>query len=186
MLPNSRLVARAGCLLLSLLVGGVVAGCGDEADPRPVRLDVSSPVDATVVHEDSVEVRGIVRPAGARVSVMGRPATVSGREFSAVVPLHPGSNVIDLAGSASGARSSWVTVRIAREVLMTVPDLTGLARDDAVGRLEDDGLEADVHESDDILDEIFGGDPVVCVSRPGAGARVRRGTTVELIVSRAC
>jgi hypothetical protein len=186
MLVNAKLAARAGGVLLPLLASGLFAGCGDEADPRPVRLDVSAPADATVVHEDSVIVRGIVRPAGSRVVVLGRRATVSGREFSVTVPLHPGSNVIDLSGSAPGARSSWATVRVAREDLVSVPDLAGFAQDDAVDELEAAGLVAQVQEADGLLDEIFGGDPVVCGSRPRAGARVRHGSTVEILVSRGC
>ena len=186
MLVNARLAARAGGILLPLLASGWIAGCGDETDPRPVRLDVSAPADATVVHEDRVEVRGIVRPAGARVVVLGRRATVSGREFHVMVPLHPGSNVIDLAGSAPGARSSWATVRVAREVFVSVPDVTGMGRENAVNELEAAALRPQVHEANGLLDEIFGGDWIVCDQQPAAGTDVRRGTEVEVLVSRGC
>jgi PASTA domain len=186
MLVNARLAARAGGVLLPLLASGWIAGCGDETDPRPVRLDVSAPADATVVHEGRVEVRGVVRPAGARVLVLGRPANVSGREFRALVPLHPGSNVIDLAGSAPGARSSWATVRVAREVLVTVPDVTGMGRENAVNELEAVALRPQVQEANGLLDELFGGDWVVCAQRPDAGTEVRRGAAVEVLVSRGC
>ena len=183
---NARLATRAGGLILALVVAGAIAGCGDEPDPRPVRLEITAPADAAVVREDSFEVRGRVKPAGARVLVLGRPATVTGGEFRARVPLRMGPNVIDVAGSKRGAASAWAAVRVAREALVRVPDLAGVLRDDAVGRLEALGVRVEVVEEGGLLDRLLGGDWVVCGVRPGAGSELPKGASVELTVSKTC
>ncbi len=118
--------------------------------------------------------------------VLGRPAHVDGGEFSAVVPLRVGSNLIDVGASARGAAPAWNALRVTREVLVKLPDLAGAARDDAVDRLEALGLSAEVEEHGDLLDELLGGDWIVCESDPPAGSHVPSGTDVKLIVARGC
>src|SRR5215207_3794160 len=103
---NARRPARACGLMLPLLLAGA-SGCGDDPAQRPVRLEVTAPADAAVVRDGSVEVRGRVHPRGARVLVLGRPARVTRGEFSAVVPLRVGSNLIDVGASARGAAPAW-------------------------------------------------------------------------------
>jgi Glucodextranase, domain B/PASTA domain len=181
-----RLAARTGGSLLLLLAAGSIAGCGDRPERRQVRLDITAPADAAVVREDGVEVRGRVRPARARVLVLGRSATVADGEFRARVPVHEGSNVIDVGGSARGATPGWSAVRVTRQVLVTVPDLDGASRQDAVTRLREAGLRADVEEADGLLDQLLGGDWFVCLARPPAGSRLARGAVVRLEVSRTC
>src|SRR5215207_4939056 len=108
MLVNARRPARAsGLVLLLLLAGGCASGCHDDRSQRPVRLEITAPADAAVVRDGSVEVRGLVRPRGARVLVLGRPARVARGEFRAVVPLRVGSNLIDVGASARGAAPAW-------------------------------------------------------------------------------
>ena len=184
---NAGRPARASGLVLPLLlVGGWASGCGDSPAQRPVRLEITAPADAAVVHGGSVEVRGLVKPRGARVLVLGRPARVARGEFSAVVPLREGSNLIDVGASARGASPAWNALRVTREVPVTLPDLTGATREDAVDELDALGLHADVEEQGDLLDELLGGDWIVCASDPPAGSDVRRGSDVHLIVAKGC
>ena len=183
---NARWPARACGLVLPLLFVGWASGCGDSPAERPVRLEITAPADAAVVQDGSVEVRGLVHPRGARVLVLGRPARVDGGEFSAVVPLRVGSNLIDVGASARGAAPAWNALRVTREVLVKLPDLIGATRDDALAQLDALGLEAEVQEEGDLLDELLGGDWIVCASSPRAGSDVRRGARIHLIVSRGC
>ncbi len=185
MLANARLAARVGGLLL-LLGAGAVGGCGDRSDPRPARLAVRAPADSAVVREESVEVRGRVRPAGARVLVLGRPATVTGGLFRARVPLREGQNVIDVGASARGAAPAWTALRVARVIVVPVPDLAGESRHDAVDSLEALGLAAEVREEQGLLDRFLPGDWSVCETRPQAGAKVPKGARVQLTVSKTC
>ena len=114
---NARRPARAcGLVLPLLLVGGWASGCGDSPAQRPVRLEITAPADAAVVHDGRVEVRGLVKPRGARVVVLGRRARVARGEFSVVVPLREGSNLIDVGASARGASPAWNALRVTREV----------------------------------------------------------------------
>ena len=69
---------------------------------------------------------------------------------------------------------------------MTLPDLIGATEDDAIERLDELGLRTEVEEEGDLLDELLGGDWIVCASDPPAGSDVRRGTTVLLTVARGC
>jgi PASTA domain/Glucodextranase, domain B len=182
---NARGPSRACGLVLLLLVAGA-SGCGDDPAERPVRLELTAPTDAAVVQDDSVEVRGIVQPRGARVLVVGRRARVVRGEFRVVVPLREGSNLIDIGASARGAAPAWDALRVTREVLLTLPDLTGATRDDAIDRLEALGLRAEVQEEGDLLDELLGGEWMVCETQPAAGSDVRRGARIQLVVARGC
>jgi hypothetical protein len=179
--PIARLAAGAACVALLAL-----AGCGDDSEPRPVALVVHGPADGAVVRDGRIAVSGRVRPPQARVLVLGRAATVSHGRFRALVPLRVGSNVIDVGAFADGAAPTWTAVRVERQLLVDVPDLTGAPRQEAVDRLEEAGLRAEVHEEGGLLDELLGGEWTVCGTAPGAGARVGMGTVVEVTVSRAC
>jgi PASTA domain/Glucodextranase, domain B len=187
MLVNARRPARAcGLVVLLLLAGGCASGCGDDEDQRPVRLEITAPTDAAVVHDGSVEVRGIVRPRGARVLVLGRRARVVRGEFRAVVPLRAGSNLIDIGATARGASPAWDALRVTREVLVELPDLIGATRDDAIDRLDALGLRAEVDEAGGLLDELLGGDWIVCASDPPPRSEVPRGASIHLTVSKGC
>ena len=182
MLRTPRL-AICACCLISL---ALLAGCGDQSASRPVQLVLLAPTDASVSHESSVEVRGRVKPRGARVLVLGQTATVTGGRFRALVPLREGSNVIDVGAFADGAAPSWAAIRVERRVVVEVPDLAGAPRDEAVDRLQAAGLRAEVHEQGGLLDELLGGAWFACDTSPAPGAEVARGTTVQLTVSRTC
>ena len=177
---------RAGTSLALLVAASAIGGCGSGSDPRPMRLHVSSPADAAVVHEDSVLVQGRVAPHGASVTVVGRPATVSGRTFSARVPLREGSNVIDVGASAPGRLPVWRAVRVGRQTLVKLPDLGGDDRDDAVDHVRGLGLVPQVHEKHGILDELLPGGWGVCSTKPDADAELPKGARVQLTVSKTC
>jgi hypothetical protein len=187
MLVSARRLAQAcGLLLLLLLAGGCASGCGDEPTQRPVRLEITAPTDAAVVRDGSVEVRGLVHPRGARVLVLGRPARVVRGEFRSVVPLEAGSNLIDVGASAHGAAPAWSALRVTREVVVRLPELIGATREDAVSQLDALGLRAEVEEEGDLLDELLGGDWIVCATRPPAGSDVPRGADVHVTVAKGC
>ena len=69
---------------------------------------------------------------------------------------------------------------------MTLPDLTGATRDDATARLDSLGLRPEVQEEGGLLDELLGGDWIVCASDPPAGSDLPRGARVHLIVAKGC
>jgi hypothetical protein len=170
-----------------LLAGGLASGCGgDGPAERPVRLEITAPTDAAVVHDGSVEIRGLVHPRGARVVVLGRPARVARGEFRAVVPLREGSNLIDVGASARGAAPAWNALRVTREVLVRLPDLIGATEGDAIDRLDSLGLPAEVEKEGDLLDELLGGDWIVCESDPPPGSDVQRGAGILLTVAKGC
>jgi hypothetical protein len=168
-----------------------LAGCsgGDErrdAPLRAVRLQVTAPADGAIARGGTVEVRGRVSPAGARVWVLGRRAQVSGGSFTAVVPLEHGPNVVDVAAAARGRRAALAALRVTRDERVVVPDLAGIAAADVERELEALDLRADVERGGGLLDRLLPGDPVVCEQDPAAGARVRRGRTVRVVVARSC
>lgn len=176
--------------LLLLLAGLGVAACGGGTTqgPRhaPVRVTLSEPADQSIVHTESVELRGDVRPHRASVQVRGTSAPVRGGAFTASVPLEPGVNVIDVLASAPGARPSLTAIRVRRQVIVTIPDLAGASPADAEGRLHDLGLEAKSHYSGGLFDDLVPDDPVVCETDPRAGERAGVGRTVTLLTARLC
>jgi hypothetical protein len=186
MLLNARWPARACGLVLPLLLASGCASGGDDRTQRPVRVEITAPTDAAVVHDGSVEVRGLVHPRRARVLVLGRPVHVTRGEFRTVVPLRVGANLIDVGASARGAAPSWNALRVTREALVTLPDLIGATRDDAIAQLDALGLRSEVQEEGDLLDELLGGDWIVCESSPREGSDVRRGASIHLVVAKGC
>jgi Glucodextranase, domain B/PASTA domain len=168
-----------------------LAGCGGddtrrEPSPRPVRLQVTAPADAAIVRGATVDVRGRVSPAGANVWVLGRPAQVSRGAFTAVVPLEHGANVVDVAAAAGGRRAALAALRVTRDERVAVPDLAGVAAGDVERELAPLGLRVEVSRSGGLLDRLLPGEAVVCEQAPAAGARVRRGRTVRVVVARTC
>jgi hypothetical protein len=185
--PARRLAA---VLLLLAAPAGTLAACGGE-DPAPppqraVELTLEAPADAAVVDADAVEVRGRVVPATAGVRVLGREVDVRSGAFGVTVDLDEGANVIDVAAGAEGRLPVSTALRVVREVPVRVPDLEGLAPDEAVERLEALGLQAELRRGGGLLDGLLPGDAGVCATEPEAGEEVRPGTTVEVAVARAC
>ena len=181
-------MSRRVLLLAPLVV--LLAGCGSNSKPQralaPVRLTVDAPLDPATVDGGSVEVHGRVWPASAQVRVAGDQAGVDGGGFSAVVSLDPGANVIDVEAGAPRRAAAMTAVRVVRRVPVEVPDLTGKKPDDAVRALEQLGLKAQLRDTGGLLDQFLPGDARVCTTEPGAGARVRAGSTVQVDTAKSC
>ena len=165
-----------------------LAGCGQQDPPAPpVRLSVDAPADMALSHDDAIEVRGVVSPSTARVTVDGDNADVNGGRFSAQVKLQPGTNLIDVvAGAPDGARPAMVAIRVRRQVTVSVPDLLGFTPKDAEDALAAKGLEADVQESGGLFDFLLPEDARVCDTDPPAGQQVDPGTTVKVFAAKSC
>ena len=181
-------MVRSGALIGAVLV---LAGCGeaDRTAPKPkppVKLQVSSPSDTALVLGSTVQVTGSVSPSTAQVQVQGRRAQVSGGRFSSEVPLEPGPNVIDVAATARNRSAALTAFRVTREQRVTVPDLVGAGVDDAERRIERRGLSLERKRGGGFLDPLVPKGLGVCEQEPAAGSEVRRGTTVRVVVARAC
>ena len=171
-------------------LAAAAAACGGSAKPPPdppkVRLQVFSPRDLAVIHEDMLEVRGTVSPARADVRVMGIPAASNGGEFDVRVPLVEGANVVDVAATASGRSPVLTALRVTRDTRVVVPAVAGQEPDVANGVLEGAGLRAKVDEQGDFLDRLLPIAWTVCQTRPAAGTKVARGTEVTVIARKDC
>jgi hypothetical protein len=166
-------------------------GCGGEnrtaEKPKPpVQLRVSSPSDTALVLGSTVRVSGSVSPSTAQVQVQGRRAQVSGGRFSSEVALEPGPNVIDVAATARNHAAALTAFRVTREQRVTVPDLAGADVDDAERRIERRGLNLERKRGGGFLDSLVPKGLGVCEQEPAAGSEVRRGSTVRVVVARAC
>jgi hypothetical protein len=165
-----------------------LAGCGKADKPAPaVRLSVDAPRDMALLRAGSVEVHGVVRPAGATVRVEGKDVAASGGRFSTRVELLPGTNLIDVqAGAAKGARPAMVAVRVRRQVTVAVPDLIGVTPSDAKDSLAGLGLQADVQEAGGLIELLLPEDARVCDTDPTAGTDVDPGSTVKVFAAKRC
>ena len=170
----------------------VLGGCGDDDPPAPappleaVRLQITAPADSATVRGGNVDVRGRVSPAVSEVTVLGRPALVTEGRFTAVVPLEPGANVIDVIATAPRRRPALTALRVTRDILVTVPQLADVEEEELARVLEPLGLRAEVERGGGILDVLRSGPTVVCEQEPAAGARVRRGGIVQVVVAKRC
>ena len=178
---------------LAAAAAALLGGCGNADEPpdraaalEPVRLQITAPADAATVRGGNVDVRGRVSPAASEVTVLGRPALVTEGRFTAVVPLEPGANVIDVIATAPRRRAALTALRVTRDILVTVPQLADLEEDELDRVLEPLGLRAEVERGGDILDVLRSGPTIVCEQDPEAGARVRRGRVVRVVVAKRC
>jgi hypothetical protein len=181
---------RLSLIAAVLALAAVAAACGGErkpprTEPR-VRLSLAAPADNATVRSDTVELTGTVKPADARVEVLGEPVAVSAGRFRATVPLQPGANLIDVAATAAGRRSDFAAARIVREIRVAVPDVVGRDADTAQSQLESLGLRVTREKGGGFLDGILPGDPKVCDMTPPAGAQVLPGSAVTLVAARRC
>jgi hypothetical protein len=166
--------------LAAAAVAVALAGCGSGDGERTARADMST------TRRTYVTVRGTVDPPGAAVTVFGARAEVVGGSFSARVDLAPGANVIDVAATAPGRAPALTALRVTREMPVAVPDLSGLAPEDARAQVEALGLALQVRSAGGLLEELLPGDPGVCEQEPSAGDEVMRGTTVRVLVAKRC
>jgi len=176
--------------LVACALGLVAAGCGDAKPAAPPRAAVhvalTAPGDGAAVRNDTVVLRGTVRPAGATVLVHGRRVEVAGGAFETTVGLEAGTNVIDVLASAPDARPAMSALRVRRLVTVRVPDVTGDSPAQAKERLAGFGLRAQVDDVGGLFDSLLPGDPVVCSVRPAAGTVVDAGSTVRILTAKGC
>jgi hypothetical protein len=169
-----------------------LTGCGKATarnSARPlakVRLTIAAPADGATVRDASANVEGRVSPRAAAVTVLGRPALVTGGSFSAVVPLDPGANVVDVLATASRRAPALAALRITRDVYVSVPQLMGVPEDEVQGQLDALDLHADIRRGGDLLELFRSGERAVCEQDPEPGASVRRGSTVHVVVAKHC
>lgn len=84
-------------------------------DPEPVMISIDQPLDRTVTRESSVEVSGSVSPPVSELEVNGVPAVVAGGQFSATVPIRPGtSSLVAFARKANG-NSGTASLEVIRD-----------------------------------------------------------------------
>ena len=180
---------RLGTLIAAGCTCALVGCGGDEPPPpreKPVQLEISAPADTAVVQGASMLVSGRVSPAGARVRIQGRAARVSGGTFSAEVKLAQGPNVIDVAAMARGRAAALTAFRVTREERVAVPDLVGLAADDAAREAERLDLKLESERGGGFLDPLVPRRMGVCEQSPRPGKQVRRGAAVNVVVARSC
>jgi len=171
-------------------VGASPLACGDAPPPAraqpEVALTLQGPRDGGVVRARSVVLRGTVRPAAARVRVLGREVAVEAGAFRTEVALEPGANLIDVAASARGRRPDLAAMRVVREERVPVADVVGRDADTAQEQLDGLGLSVRLENAGGFFDPILPGDPKVCATDPEAGQQVLPGTEVTLLVARDC
>lgn len=167
-----------------------LAGCGADDPPpkpqQPVRVEISTPVDTAVVQGASMQVRGSVSPPGARVRVQGHSARVSGGTFTSNIKLAQGPNVIDVAATARGRVAALTAFRVTREERVAVPELVGLSVSDAARDAERLDLELETERGGGFLDPLVPRRMGVCEQSPRPGKKVRRGTSISVLVARSC
>ena len=94
-------------------VAATVTGCGSSSSSE-AHVQVTAPVDGSVVRTNRITVRGTVSPSDASVQVLGQPAQVGNDLFSASVSLHSGANHIDVVATAHGANPTTTAVTVIR------------------------------------------------------------------------
>jgi hypothetical protein len=182
-------VRRLTPLTIAILAVLAVGCGGDETAtpaPAPVRLTVTAPGDLAVVQDERVAVRGTVSPAGAAVLVRGQAAEVVGGRFTAQVSLDPGTNVIDVAATATDRAPALTAFRVTREMPVEVPDLSGMTAEQARAAVAAVGLKLREEEAGGILEKLLPGDRRVCRQEPEEGTEARRGTSVGVLLGKGC
>lgn len=91
--------------------------------PR-TQLRIEDPARVTMTHEASVVVRGVA-PTATRVRIGGQAASLTGGQFSAVVPVNAGSNSLDVVAYAPGGAPALVNLTVYRDVTPEVYLTTG-------------------------------------------------------------
>jgi hypothetical protein len=179
---------RITMLLLPLGLVPALAGCGGTPEPRQasVRLAVSSPSDGASVTEPAVAVAGTVAPPASTVLVGGRRVSARNGSFSAQVPLSPGANVVDVLASSPHARAAMTAVRVYRQLLVTVPDVSGDDPSDASDALAARRLKPKVEDAGGPLEFLVPADRKVCDTDPAPGSRVPLGTAVHVRTAKLC
>jgi len=184
-----RVLLRAKVLIVCATVA--LGACGEEErepgrSPPRVRVEITAPADRKTVRAATIDVRGSVSPRTADVRVLGRPARVIGGEFTVVVPLDPGVNVVDVAATARSRSASLTAFRVTREQRVTVPDLGDMELTELEAMLAPLGLRLQSESGGGLLDRLIPRPSRVCKQQPAPGAKVRRGSTIRVTIARSC
>jgi hypothetical protein len=180
-----------GVRVLSLAVATVLAvalaSCGAASHPEPqIHLQLSAPADGAVVTSSSVMVSGSVTPVSARVLVLGRAVQVAHGGFSARVQLQPGPNLLDVLAGAERAKAVMTALRVYRQILVTIPNVSNDSPENAAKALAALGLHVSVKDTDPFYAFLIPVGQSVCGTSPPTGSRVLPGATVTLSVSKTC
>jgi beta-lactam-binding protein with PASTA domain len=81
---------------------------------------------------------------------------------------------------------SLTAIRITRQALIEVPDVTGDSPEDARRQLVAAGLAVTIKDFVGPLEGLLPVDTTVCSTDPEAGSKVTRGTTVQVSVAKLC
>lgn len=172
------------------------------------QVQVTEPSDGSTIRHTQISVRGTVAPVTAAVQILGQPAQVSNGVFDKTVPLHPGTNHIDVVASGSGMTPGTTSITVTRgaRLVAAVPKQqqtttqtqkqttappSSVSVPSVVGeRL--DVAEADLGSAGLTYKELGGGafgiivksNWKVCQSRPSPGSQVSPNSRVTLIVDR--
>jgi len=180
--------------LLSRAITAIAAAlflcaCGSTTHHRaaPVKLSLSAPPDGARIDASTATISGAVSPRTARVLVFGRAVKPNADgNFSAVISLNPGTNLVDVIASAPNARPAMTTVRVTRYVLVSVPNVTGQSPNAGAAQIRDAGLKAQLHGSSDPFDFLIPVSSQVCSQSPQGGAHVQPDSTVTLQIGKVC
>ena len=85
-------------------------------DTIPVEVAIISPVDQFITTEDQIIVTGAVGTTATSVEVNGVPATITGANFSATVPLREGKNMLVAIGRNNNNKPGVSSVDITRDI----------------------------------------------------------------------
>ncbi len=188
-MPDRVRVASA-TLALALAAVLALSGCGTAAGPPPgpkITLKLTAPSDESRVSASSATVTGTVRPARARVEVLGRAVPVArDGTFAISVGLAVGTNLIDVEASAPRSTGAVAAVRVIRYLLITVPTLTGESPNQAISALRALGLTVRIQGSSNPFNFLIPTSTQVCSSSPSAGTRVNPGSAVTLKTAKLC
>jgi hypothetical protein len=178
---------RLRTVALAIAATAALAGCGSSARPEPqIHLQVSEPADGAVVTAGSVTVSGNVTPLATGVLVLGHRVAVRSGSFSTQVQLQPGSNLLDVLAGAAHAKAAMTAVRVYRQILVTIPDVSNDSPPNAAKALVALGLHVHLKDTDPFYSFLIPGGQGVCGTSPGAGQRVDPGATVTISVSKTC
>jgi hypothetical protein len=186
-LPSAAAMRRAWLPATLTLPVIALVGCGSSVKPiAPVRLTIDGPTDGLRTLGSEVSVSGTVSPPSVTVLVLGQRVAVSSGSFTTRVPVKPGANVLDVIASAPRARGAMSAVRVYRQILVTIPDLSGRSPAQAATELTRLGLAPSVQESGGFFQSLIPTSPQVCQTSPPAGRAVAPGSAVQVQAAKLC
>lgn len=118
--------------------------------------------------------------------MLGRAIATDRGEFTTQVQLQPGSNLVDVLAGAAHDNAAMTAVRVYRQILVTIPNVSNDSPDGAAKALVALGLQVRLKDTNPFYAFLIPGGQGVCGTSPGSGHRVLPGTTVTVSVSKTC